>query len=65
MSVFIISDLHLGSEFCRHEKIQEFKTIAEANYSKFEAIGGPDAKLVKEALLKDIADAKKTLGITE
>jgi len=24
MSVFVISDLHLGSEFCRHEKIQEF-----------------------------------------
>ena len=47
------------------EKVQEFKTIAEANYSKFEAIGGPDAKLVKEALLKDIADAKKALGITE
>ena len=47
------------------EKVQEFKTIAEANYSKFEGLGGPDAKLVKEALLKDIADAKKALGITE
>lgn len=47
------------------EKIQEFKTIAESNYSKFEAIGGPDAKRVKDALLKDIAAAKKTLGISE
>lgn len=47
------------------EKIQEFKTIAESNYSKFEAIGGPDAKRVKDTLLKDIAAAKKTLGISE
>ena len=46
------------------EKIQEFKTIAEANYANFDAIGGPDAKIVKEALLKDISDAKKALGIT-
>ena len=47
------------------EKIQEFKTIAESNYSKFEAIGGPDAKRVKDTLLKDIAAAKKTLDISE
>jgi TRAP-type C4-dicarboxylate transport system substrate-binding protein len=48
-----------------NEKIQEFKTIAESNYSKFDAIGGPDGKLVKDTLLKDIADAKKALGIKE
>lgn len=47
------------------EKVQEFKTIAVANYDKFEAIGGPDAKLVKDALLNDIVEAKKALGITE
>lgn len=45
------------------EKIQEFKSIAEANYSQFDAIGGPDAKLVRDALLSDIAAAKKELGI--
>ncbi|MCG8636850.1 MAG: TRAP transporter substrate-binding protein DctP [Desulfobacterales bacterium] len=45
------------------DKIAEFKAIAEANYEKFDAIGGPDAKLVRETLLKDIADAKKALGI--
>jgi len=44
-------------------KIQEFKSIAEANYSQFDAIGGPDAKLVRDALLSDIAAAKKELGI--
>lgn len=47
------------------DKVQEFKTIAVANYDKFEAIGGPDAKLVKDALLNDIVEAKKALGITE
>jgi TRAP-type C4-dicarboxylate transport system substrate-binding protein len=47
------------------EKIQEFKTIAVANYDKFEDIGGPDAKVVKDALLQDIDDAKKALGIAD
>ena len=45
------------------DKIAEFKSIAESNYEKFDAIGGPDAKLVREALLEDIANAKKELGI--
>lgn len=45
------------------DKIAEFKSIAENNYEKFDAIGGPDAKLVREALLEDIANAKKELGI--
>ncbi len=47
------------------DKIKEFKTIAEANYSKFDDIGGPDAKIVKDTLLADIVAAKKALGITE
>jgi TRAP-type C4-dicarboxylate transport system substrate-binding protein len=45
------------------EKIQEFKDIAVANYASFDEIGGPDAKIVREALLRDIGDAKKALGI--
>lgn len=45
------------------EKIAEFSSIAKANYEKFDAIGGPDAKLVRETLLNDIANAKKALGI--
>jgi len=44
-------------------KVKEFADIAKSNYEKFDAIGGPDAKQVREALLKDIADAKKALGI--
>ncbi|HKL01876.1 MAG TPA: TRAP transporter substrate-binding protein DctP [Desulfotignum sp.] len=48
-----------------NEKIEEFKTIAENNYDRFDDIGGPDAKIVRQALLKDIADAKKALGMTE
>lgn len=44
-------------------KVAEFSDIARANYEKFDAIGGPDAKLVREALLSDIANAKKELGI--
>lgn len=44
-------------------EIAEFKAIAESNYEKFDAIGGPDAKLVREALIEDIAKAKKALGI--
>lgn len=47
------------------DKIEEFKKIAEANYDNFDAIGGPDAKIIKETLLQDIASAKKALGITE
>jgi len=45
------------------DKIAEFKSVAQANYANFDSIGGPDAKMVREALLKDIADAKKALGI--
>lgn len=44
-------------------KIETFKTIAKANYDNFNAIGGPDAKQVKDILLNDIAAAKKALGI--
>ena len=43
--------------------IADFKKIAESNYEKFDAIGGPDAKVVREALLRDIANAKKALGL--
>ncbi len=46
-------------------KIAPLKKIAKANYDKFEAIGGKDAKAVKDALLKDIANAKKALGMKE
>ena len=45
------------------EKIAEFSSIAKANYEQFDAIGGPDAKLVRETLLSDIANAKKALGM--
>lgn len=45
------------------EEIADFKAIAESNYEQFDAIGGPDAKLVRETLLEDIANAKKALGI--
>lgn len=48
-----------------NDKIQEFKAIAEKNYDRFDAIGGPDAKIVRQALLQDIADAKKALGMTD
>lgn len=43
--------------------IEEFAGIARANYEKFDAIGGPDARKVRETLLQDIADAKKALGM--
>ncbi len=45
------------------EQIAEFSDIAVANYEKFDEIGGPDAKLVRETLQKDIVNAKKALGI--
>lgn len=46
-----------------NDEIQKFKSIAEANYTNFDKIGGPDAKNVRELLLNDIAQAKKELGI--
>ncbi len=45
------------------EQIEELKSIAVPNYSKFVKIGGKNAQKVMDALLQDVANAKKELGI--
>ncbi len=45
------------------ETIAEFKAAAETVYPKYVEMGGSDAQLVLDTLLKDIADAKAALGI--
>lgn len=44
-------------------QIAEMKKIAESKYPDFVKIGGPDAQKALDALLKDLANAKKALGI--
>ena len=45
------------------EKIKEFKARAETVYPIFVKIGGEDAQEVLDTLLKDVENAKKSLGI--
>jgi len=39
------------------------RNIAVPNYSNFSKIGGKDAQLIMDTLIKDVSDAKKALGI--
>lgn len=54
-----------GIEFIEFDdaQIAEMKKVAEANYPNFVEIGGKDAQAALDALLQDIQDAKKALGI--
>ncbi len=45
------------------EAVVQFKKKAETVYPKFKQIGGEGADQILDALLKDIEDAKKALGI--
>ncbi len=45
------------------EAISEFKAAAETVYPMFKKIGGEGSEEILEAMLKDIADAKKALNI--
>ena len=44
-------------------EIEKMRTIAVSNYSKFPEIGGDNAQEIMDALLEDVANAKKELGI--
>ena len=45
------------------DKIAEFKAVAETVYPKYVEIGGDGSQELLDALLKDVASAKKALGI--
>ncbi|MBT4026868.1 TRAP transporter substrate-binding protein DctP, partial [Desulfobacula sp.] len=45
------------------QEIEKMRKIAVPNYSNFSKIGGKDAQLIMDTLVKDVSDAKKALGI--
>ena len=45
------------------QEIEKMRNIAVPNYSNFSKIGGKDAQLIMDTLVKDVSDAKKALGI--
>jgi TRAP-type C4-dicarboxylate transport system substrate-binding protein len=45
------------------QEIEKMRNIAVPNYSNFSKIGGKDAQLIMDTLIKDVSDAKKALGI--